>query len=313
MPSGPPTFGGSPVWIRASACLGHAEIGVMSMSVVSQYSSPDLGNACVRVEHVSLAVVRRVAAMLGLDATELGEGADLPQGWHFILMAADTPRKDIRSDGFPGLGVPLPDLGLPRVVLGGREVKFHNAIPIGSTVYRTSSIGSVQQKQGHNGPMAIVTINHELKVSGSDTVALEEQQTYVLLGPTKPQAAPTAQHGQTAEIKRSKTIVPDDTLLFQYSALGFNSHKIHLDRHYATSVEGYPDLVVNGGLINVIMTDFLRLDRNVGIKKLKTRHFIPAYANQALTLTFDEGEEKHLVRALNEGGADIAQMEVVAS
>lgn len=264
----------------------------------------------VREEVVSLAGVRRICSMFSLDSMPFSKGAMLPKGWQFILMAADTPRSELRTDGFPGLGVPMPDLGLPRLVLGGREVTFHADIPIGATVTRESRVVSIQQKQSANGPLAIVTIHHAIKAMGTEGVALEEQQTYVMLSASKSPAPAPVPARDTTSLVHAKCVIPDDTLLFQYSALGFNSHKIHLDRDYATGIEGYPDLVVNGGLINLIMTEFLRTDLKIEARRLKTRHTSPAFANRPIILDVESADEKHVIRALNEKGAELAQMEV---
>jgi 3-methylfumaryl-CoA hydratase len=119
-----------------------------------------------RDEVCALATVRRVAAMLDLapDPWEAPQ-AWLPRGWHFVLMAADTRRSALRADGFPGLGVPMPDLGLPRLMLGGRAVQFRQDIPLGATVIRSSAVQNTVHKTTAAGPMAVVTLAHELTVA----------------------------------------------------------------------------------------------------------------------------------------------------
>jgi hydroxyacyl-ACP dehydratase HTD2-like protein with hotdog domain len=86
------------------------------------------------------------------------------------------------------------------------------------------------------------------------------------------------------------SIIPDETLLFQYSALGFNSHKIHLDRNYAQNVEGLPDLVVNGGLTTLLLTEFIRTNLGLKMTDIKAKHIAPLYCNRPLTLTAEESE-----------------------
>lgn len=254
------------------------------------------GAAQERQESCSIAVVRRVAAMLDLDPSALAAGQPLPRGWQFVLMAADTRRSALRSDGFPGLGVPMPDLGLPRLMLGGRSVSFQAEIPIGATLQRSSAVQSVRPKTTAAGPMAVVTLVHELRLDGQTEPALVETQTYLLLPPrtvsaddatAPPEAPATAEH--------TTTVVPDETLLFQYSALGFNSHRIHLDRRHAREVEGFPDLVVNGGLATLLLTEFLRRDLGVQPAAMKVRHLAPLYCNRPVTLAADRlGERWHL-------------------
>ena len=109
-----------------------------------------------RREFCAQATVRRVAAMLDLDLGEAAELKLLPRGWQFVLLAADTARTALRNDGFPGLGVSLPDLGLPRLMLGAREVSFFQDIPVDQTIWRHSQVVSIDRKEGSSGPMAVV-------------------------------------------------------------------------------------------------------------------------------------------------------------
>ena len=144
------------------------------------------GQVVTQRDRCSLASVRRVAAMLDLDPDRISEGDRLPPGWHFVLLGADTRRSALRADGFPGLGVPMPDLGLERLMLGGRTVRYQQPIPIGSTVRRTSAIRELTRKTTATGqPMATVSIVHELYVEDAVRSAIVEEQAYVLLGATK--------------------------------------------------------------------------------------------------------------------------------
>jgi 3-methylfumaryl-CoA hydratase len=274
-------------------------------------SPPQAPEALERQESCSLSVVRRVAAMLDLDPANVAAGQPLPRGWQFVLMAADTRRSALRSDGFPGLGVPMPDLGLPRLMLGGRSVSFRADIPIGSTLLRSSAVQSIRPKTTATGSMAVVTLVHELRLDGQTEPALVETQTYLLLPPrttpaddaaTSPEAPVTAAH--------MSVVVPDETLLFQYSALGFNSHRIHIDRGHARDVEGFPDLVVNGGLATLLLTEFLRRDLGVQPAALKVRHLMPLYCNRPVTLAADRHGERWLLKAYDDRHRLAVDMEV---
>ncbi|XWW48576.1 hypothetical protein JYG30_24920 (plasmid) [Fibrella sp. USSR17] len=245
----------------------------------------------VRVnERCSLAMVRRVAAMLDLNSGTFAEGDVLPRGWHFFMLAGETRKSALRPDGFPGLGVPLPDLGLPRLLLGGRTVSYRGDIVIGSVVERTSFVKKITEKTTPSGPIAIITIQHELRPVSAMSPVLVETQTYILLSgktsPAKVEPTPTA----PIQAEYQKSFVPDETLLFQYSALGFNSHKIHLDRAYARTVEGLPDLVVNGGLATLLLTEFIRTDVGLALTEITVKHTAPLYCDRPLTLTADRSE-----------------------
>lgn len=264
-------------------------------------SGCDAAAPVVRQEMCTLAAARRIAAMLDLEPDDLSADQELPRGWHFMLLAADTRRSALRSDGFPGLGVPMPDLGLPRLMLGGRTVVFHQDIPIGMSVTRSSSVRSIVRKETAAGPMAVVTLGHELHAQGQLQPALVETQTYLLLG-ARPAGAPVSEAppGQEVLAAHQKTVVPDETLLFQYSALGFNSHRIHIDKEHARNVEGFPDLVVNGGLATLLLTEFLRRDLGVSPAAITVRHIAPLYCNRSLTLAADQMGGNWLLKAYDD-------------
>lgn len=241
-------------------------------------------------EICSLSMVRRVAAMLDLETQDFSEGDILPKGWHFFMLAGETQKSALRSDGFPGLGVPIPDLGLPRLLLGGRTVSYQGKIIIGSEIERTSFIKNITEKTTQSGRMAIVTIQHELRPVSAQNPAIIETQTYILLEANKVSKAIEKTISDAPISKYQKQIIPDETLLFQYSALGFNSHKIHLDRDYARNTEGLPDLVVNGGLATLLLTEFLRTELSLNFTEIKVKHVAPLYCNRKMTL-YTEGDK----------------------
>jgi len=230
----------------------------------------------------TLAQAQRVAVMLGRDPSALSHGAPVPRGWHFALLAGQTARSLLRSDGFPGLGVVMPQLDLPRLVLGGRSTIFHGDLVIGASLRRDSALTSVEAKTGRNGAFAVVKIDHRLTC---DQAEVTETQTYILAGPPTPAAKPapiTPPEGQ------ARVVTPDDLMLFQYSALGFNTHRIHFDRDHAR-VEGHPDLVVNGGLASLLALEALR-DLGHRPASMTARHMAPLYVNRPLTILFTDSK-----------------------
>jgi 3-methylfumaryl-CoA hydratase len=265
------------------------------------------------IEICSLTIVRRVAAMLDLETHSFSNGGVLPRGWHFFMLAGETQKSALRSDGFPGLGVPIPDLGLPRLLLGGRTVSYQGDILIGSEVERTSFVKNIKEKTTESGRMAIVTLQHELRPIAASNPAIVETQTYILLSgkpaQTKPSVSTTEIPNLTAEFQ--KQVVPDETLLFQYSALGFNSHKIHLDREYAQNVEGLPDLVVNGGLATLLLTEFIRTDLGLAIAEIKVKHVAPLYCGRKMTLYTEGGQINGLFKIFDENNNVAVEMEAI--
>ncbi|ABL68310.1 FAS1-like dehydratase domain-containing protein [Paracoccus denitrificans] len=264
----------------------------------------------IRIDSCALASARRVAAMLDCDPGMVADGQPLPRGWHFILLGGDTRRSELRGDGFPGLGVPMPDFGLPRLLLAGRSVRWDGDIAIGEPVERDSRIEDITEKQGPAGRMALVRLRHALRPLSQAQAAVIETQTYALLpaGPSAPRPAAPA----GAEAAHRRRVTPDETLLFQYSALGFNSHKIHLDRDHARIVEGLPDLVVNGGLVALLATEFLRTDLGVTPTALRARHLSPLYCNHPMTLCADPAPSGWRIRVLDDSGVLAAELEVEA-
>lgn len=266
----------------------------------------------VRLESYSLSTVRRVASMLDLPSGDFVEGMPIPSGWHFPLLGADTRRSQMRGDGFPGLGITLPELGLPRLLQSGRSVTFHGEIPIGASVIRRSSMASLERKTTRSGEIAIAVIEHQLIVASEAEPAISETQTFFLL-PASTVRPSYEDESEPVTLSRQKVITPDDTLLFQYSALGFNSHKIHLDRAFAQDVEGFPDLVVNGGLITLLLTEFLRTELRLKPKHLKINYTAPLFSGRSMTIAEDRQGDAITVKVFNSFGKVAAQMEVQAN
>ncbi|WP_333869809.1 FAS1-like dehydratase domain-containing protein [Cypionkella sp.] len=273
----------------------------------------ETGTVTTRIDSCSLAVARRVAAMLDIDPDLLADRQPLPRGWQFPLLAGDTPRSLMRGDGFPGFGVPMPDLGLPRLMLAGRSVTWAGDIHIGDAVERRSKVTEITEKTGPTGRMALVSLRHELRALPHDAPGLIETQTYALLpaaqNGVKSSRTKTARDARPLEA-RCHLVTPDQTLLFQYSALGFNSHKIHLDRDHAQKVEGLPDLVVNGGLTMLQVTEYLRHGLGVSPKHLKARYTAPLYCNRPMTLQAQPADSGWTIRVLDDANILAAEFEV---
>jgi 3-methylfumaryl-CoA hydratase len=278
---------------------------------INQMQEPNIEQPQKSNEICSLTMVRRVAAMLDLDPQTFSNGDILPRSWHFFMLAGETRKSELRKDGFPGLGVSIPDLGgaasrLERLLLGGRTVSYNGDIIIGSEIEKTSFVKNIKEKTTPSGRMSIVTIQHELRPVSDSKPAIIETQTYILksirnasirneeLGFRNVELAKKNIISHQLLIPNSKFLIkiPDETLLFQYSALGFNSHKIHLDRDYARNIEGLPDLVVNGGLATILLTEFIRVDLGLKITEIKIKHIAPLYCNRPLTIIFEQGDLK---------------------
>jgi 3-methylfumaryl-CoA hydratase len=181
----------------------------------------------------------------GWTAGTLGEGAVVPPLWHWAAFPPAAPMDALGRDGHPRLGGFLPDLGLDRRMWAGGSLRFLAPLHVGEPLTLTSEIASVDAKDTPGGPMAFVPVRH--RIDGARGPAIEEDQTIVYLRippefrPPKAIPAPDA-----PTFDRTVPITPP--LLFRYSAVTFNAHRIHYDRPYATGVEHYPGLVVHGPL-----------------------------------------------------------------
>ena len=255
----------------------------------------------------ALPLVRRLAAMLDRDPATLRDGSPLPRGWHPMLFNAPTPQSQLRADGAAQLGVPLPDLGLPRLMLGGRQNRFNGDIPIGARVRRESRQGEVQIKQGRSGRFALVKVEHHLFVDGASAPVLTEHQDYILreanvaAAPASPHAA-VATTANPATTISTRTIVPDERLLFRYSAITDNPHRIHYDHAYAINVEGYPGLVVNGSIPTMFLLEMFRAAAGREPRSLSSRNVAAMFCGQPLHLCISRDDDGWRLWARNDQG-----------
>jgi 3-methylfumaryl-CoA hydratase len=200
--------------------------------------------------------VRTAAALAATLDRPFPSAAALPPLWHWIYFWTASPQAELGSDGHPQRGGFLPPVPLPRRMWAGGRLTFAAPLQIDSEVTRTSVVQSVTAKIGASGNLAFVTVEHEITHRG--TVCITEEHDIVYRAMPEPGApAPTARPAP-ADATWSRTVTPDPALLFRYSALTFNGHRIHYDRSYVTGVEGYPGLVVHGPLIATLLADLLQ-------------------------------------------------------
>jgi 3-methylfumaryl-CoA hydratase len=190
------------------------------------------------------------------QSTVLADGDALPPLWHWIYFWAVSPQSALGEDGHPQRGGFLPPVPLPRRMWAGGRLRFEHAIPLGSAAQRDSRIEDVKIKSGATGQLAFVTVSHQLSIAGQVAVVEEHDIVYrdhpqSNAPATQPKLAPT-------DAVWSRTITPDPVLLFRYSALTFNGHRIHYDRNYVTEVEGYPGLIVHAPLIATLLMELVR-------------------------------------------------------
>ncbi len=224
-----------------------------------------------RAEEVSDTIeparARAMQAALDDPGAPLGPGDALPPLWHWLYFWDVMPASALGAEGHPARGGFLPPIDLPRRMWAGSRVSFPRPLPVGAAATRRSEIAEVTLKEGRSGPLVFVTIHH--RVATSEGVCIEEAQDLVFRGAPDPGARPRPGEPAPGAAAWRREMAPDPVLLFRYSALTFNGHRIHYDRKFTTEVEGYPGLVVHGPLLATLMVDLARRER----PKARVAHF----------------------------------------
>jgi 3-methylfumaryl-CoA hydratase len=224
------------------------------------------------------APVRGLTATLDHPPVDLSPGTPLPPLWHWLYFLPMHRQSEIGSDGHAKRGGFLPPVPLPRRMWAGSQFEFRSPIRIGDAVERISTIADVTAKEGRTGKLVFVKVRHEVRCNGAADPAIVEFHDIVYREARKPgDVDPPPQPAERGAPWR-REIVPDDVLLFRYSALTFNGHRIHYDRRYVTQVEGYPGLVVHGPLIATLLMDLLRRNLpNADVAEFRFRAVRPTF------------------------------------
>ncbi|MEQ6472822.1 MaoC family dehydratase N-terminal domain-containing protein [Comamonas sp. wu1-DMT] len=209
---------------------------------------------------ITAAPLRALSATLDRDDPVPEDGSAVPALWHWLYFLPHARQSEIGPDGHPRRGGFLPPVPLPRRMWAGGRLRWEadNPLRVGQEVQRISTIRSVLHKTGRSGELLFVLVEH--RFLNHDGLALVEEHDIVYRAAARPgdPVPPPQQPPLAGQAAWSRTIVPDDILLFRYSALTFNGHRIHYDRQYVTQVEGYPGLIVHGPLIATLLLDLLR-------------------------------------------------------
>ena len=221
-------------------------------------------------DHIGATPVLALQATLDRPAAEVLPGTSLPCLWHWLYFLPRYRHSEAGEDGHPTHGGLLPPVPLPRRMWAGSQLQFHHPVRVGDAVQRQSRIADVTVKAGRSGRLVFVKVQHTLHCNGAAEPALTEFYDIVYREASRPDdvdppptaanslATTAATTAATTDAVWQHTWLPDPLLLFRYSALTFNGHRIHYDRPYATQVEGYPGLVVHGPLIATLLMDLLR-------------------------------------------------------
>lgn len=246
-----------------------------------------IGRTETASEMITTTSVYRMSRTLDRDDPAPKAGDPLPPCWHWLYFAPAVLPADIGPDGHPAKGGFLPPIAYPRRMWAGSRISFLKPLRVGETASRRSEIANVTFKEGRTGKLAFVTVKHTFGGAEDGVVddpAIIEEQDIVYREP--PAGANTAPPPQALPGPPAfeREINADPVMLFRYSALTFNGHRIHYDHPYVTEVEGYPGLIVHGPLIATLLVDLVR--RSVADADIATFSF------RGLRPTFDTGRFK---------------------
>lgn len=268
------------------------------MSQNLKSTEEDYSDAIGRTESKTMLITAEKveALMSSLDLKKIpGDGKTLPPGWHWMFFNPFIRRSELGVDGHPKRGGFLPDVKLPRRMWAGGRLEYHAPLPLDTLATRNSEIIKVVSKNGRAGKLVFVTVKHTITHGGSVCI-VEEQDIVYREAPAAD--APTPNYKPASEnAEFSDLITPDTTLLFRYSALTSNGHRIHYDQPYAQNQEGYRDLVVHGPLIATILQGLAVVSsKNKKLKTFDFRGMAPLFVDKAF----------HVEASLAENGEDLS-------
>jgi 3-methylfumaryl-CoA hydratase len=239
----------------------------------------------------------------------------MPQGIHFALCTPQAPTASLGEDGHPARddspGSFLPPFPMPRRMWASSKIAFHMPIAIGAVIERTSRIASVSEKEGGSGRLAFVDVEHHTRANGK--LAVVETQTLVYreaAAPDAPLSPPSLGEARFSPDgwDAHRVLSPDPRLLFRYSALTFNTHRIHYDARYASDVERYRGLVVHGPLTASLLLQLAAAELGENrLRRFSFRGLSPAIAGEPLHLVMKQGEAGYDLAAFADDGRQVTQ------
>ena len=226
--------------------------------------------------------VKAMTASLDRDDPTPKRGEPIPLGWHWFYFLEARRHCEIGPDGHPKRGGFLPPVPLPRRMWAGGRMTFHRPLRMGESVRRESEIVSLEPKQGRSGTLVFLTIRHT--IYGSGEVAAIDEHDIVFREAAKPGEAPAPGKPAPARAAWRRALRADPVLLFRFSALTFNVHRIHYDLPYATGEEHYPALVVHGPLQATLLLDLCRRHSTRPVAQFDYRAMSPLFHTETFTI-----------------------------
>ena len=229
------------------------------------------------------------------------QGDSIPPGWHWLYFLEAKPASELGTDGHPRRGGFLPPVPLPRRMWAGGRIEFHRPLRVGDEVRRDSEILAVEPKQGKSGSLVFVTVRHTVHSGGA--VAVVEEHDIVYRDAAKPTDPAPQPKAAPASAQWRREMAPDAVLLFRFSALTFNGHRIHYDLDYVRNDEHYPGLIVHGPMQTLLMLDLCRRNDERPVRKLDYRALHPVFHTERMTINGIPGADDSQVDLWTANGA----------
>jgi 3-methylfumaryl-CoA hydratase len=269
---------------RAKIPFAHAHFskGDIVMSASLDHLREWIGRKERRTDVAAAWPVAALAATLDRRDPRPVTGGAIPPGWHWLYFLETTAASELGADGHARRGGFLPPVALPRRMWAGGRIEFRHALKAGEALERESEVVSVEPKQGKSGSLVFVTVRHTVACAGETAVIEEHDIVYrdaAKRSEPPPHGKPAPQHAAWR-----RELVAGPVMLFRFSALIFNAHRIHYDLDYCREEEHYPGLVVHGPLQTILLLDLCRRNEARPVKRLDYRALHPVFHTERFTV-----------------------------
>ena len=226
--------------------------------------------------------VKALAATFDRRDPEPRDGEEIPLGWHWLYFLEAKPASELGHDGHPQRGGFLPPVPLPRRMWAGGRLDFRRPLRVGEALQRDSEILGVEPKHGKSGSLVFVTVRHTVRAAGE--IAVVEEHDIVYRDAAKPGDPAPQGKAAPASPQWRRELTPDPVLLFRFSALTFNGHRIHYDSDYVKNEEHYPERIVHGPMQTLLLLDICRRSEARPVRKLDYRAQHPVFSGERMTV-----------------------------
>lgn len=260
-----------------------------------------VGNKEIAVETIAIEPLQRMRATLDYAPKTIIAGEPVPALWHWVYFLNPTRASELGRDGHAALGDFMPPVPLPRRMWAGGQLQFNAPLRVGELARRESTVRDVKLKQGRTGKLCFVEVEHCISVG--DEVRIREIHNIVYRDAKQSDEAKAQQLEAPDDAQWSNVVAPSSTLLFRYSALTFNGHRIHYDLDFCRDEEGYPGLVFHGPLTATMLLDMaIKQNPDKLLAGYEFRAYSPLFDNAPFTLNGKMDGSKAILWAANPQG-----------